>query len=231
MTARESSASYFAELSRDLMGAPQEEPTTEVVVRRALEVVRASQHASVTMRRSGATQTIASTSDLATDCDRLQYELGEGPCVDAALEQEPFVAGDLRTDRRWPTWGPRVADLGVHSVLSVQLSTPSEVLGALNLYAERRQAFDRDDVDAALIYTTHAANALGTARLVTGLQTAIESRHLIGVAQGILMRTYDLDLDRSFELLRRYSSHTNTKLREVARHVVEHGRLPTTSSN
>ena len=54
MTARESSASYFAELSRDLLGAPQEEPTTDAVVRRALEVVRASQHASVTMRRSAA---------------------------------------------------------------------------------------------------------------------------------------------------------------------------------
>lgn len=59
----------------------------------------------------------------------------------------------------------------------------------------------------------------------------MESRHLIGVAQGILMHTYDLDLDRSFELLRRYSSHTNTKLRDVARHVVDHGRLPAASSN
>ena len=231
MTAREGSASYFAELSRDLLGAPQEESTTDAVVQRALEVVRSSQHASVTMRRGAATRTIAATSDLAAECDRLQYQLGEGPCVDAALDQEPFVAGHLRSERRWPTWGPRVADLGVHSALSVQLSTSSEVLGALNLYAERPHAFDRDDVDAALIYTTHAANALGTARLVTGLQTAMESRHLIGVAQGILMHTYDLDLDRSFELLRRYSTHTNTKLREVARHVVEHGRLPTTSSN
>ena len=152
-----------------------------------------------------------------------------GPLTQLVLE--PFVAGDLHSDRRWPTWGPRVADMGVHSVLSVQLSTPSEVLGALNLYAERRQAFDGDDVDAALIFTTHAANALGTARLVTGLQTAMESRHLIGVAQGILMHTYDLDLDRSFELLRRYSSTTNTKLREVARHVVTHGCLPSTSSD
>ena len=231
MTARDGSASYFAELSRDLFGAPHEEPTTDAVLRRALEVVRSSQHASVTMRRGGATQTVASTSDLASECDRLQHELGEGPCVDAALEQEPFVAGDLDRDPRWPTWGHRVAELGVHSVLSVQLSTPSEVLGALNLYAERRRAFDRDDVDAALIFTTHAANALGTARLVTGLQTAMESRHLIGVAQGILMHTYDLDLDRSFELLRRYSSHTNTKLRDVARHVVDHGRLPAASSN
>ena len=40
MTARDGSASYFAELSRDLFGAPQEETTTDAVVRRALEVVR-----------------------------------------------------------------------------------------------------------------------------------------------------------------------------------------------
>ena len=40
MTAREGSASYFAELSRDLLGAPQEESTTDAVVQRALEVVR-----------------------------------------------------------------------------------------------------------------------------------------------------------------------------------------------
>ena len=57
MTARDGSASYFAELSRDLFGAPHEEPTTDAVLRRALEVVRSSQHASVTMRRGGATET------------------------------------------------------------------------------------------------------------------------------------------------------------------------------
>ena len=31
MTARDGSASYFAELSRDLFGAPHEEPTTDAV--------------------------------------------------------------------------------------------------------------------------------------------------------------------------------------------------------
>ena len=72
----------------------------------------------------------------------------------------------------------------------------------------------------------HATNALNSARLVSGLQTAVHSRHLIGVAQGILMATYDLTMDQSFELLRRYSSQTNTKIRDVAQHVVDTGALP-----
>ena len=72
----------------------------------------------------------------------------------------------------------------------------------------------------------HATNALNSARLVSGLQTAVHSRHLIGVAQGILMSTYDLTMDQSFELLRRYSSQTNTKIRDVAQHVVDSGSLP-----
>ena len=33
-------------------------------------------------------------------------------------------------------------------------------------------------------------------------------------------------MDQSFELLRRYSSQTNTKIRDVAQHVVDTGSLP-----
>jgi AmiR/NasT family two-component response regulator len=81
-------------------------------------------------------------------------------------------------------------------------------------------------VDLAVIYGLHAANAMSTALLVEGLQTAVQSRHMIGVAQGILMHNYGIGMEQAFEVLRRYSSHTNVKLREVARHVVESGDLP-----
>ena len=100
------------------------------------------------------------------------------------------------------------------------------MLGALNLYAGSAGAFTRDDIDIAEIYVTHATNALTAARISSGLRTALHSRHMIGVAQGILMHSYDLSLDQSFELLRRYSSHTNTKLAEVAEYVVQHRGLP-----
>jgi hypothetical protein len=120
--------------------------------------------------------------------------------------------------------------MGVHATLGIQLSTTDEVLGALNLYAGKAGAFTRDDVDVAEIFATHAANAPTAARMSSGLRTALHTRHMIGVAQGILMQLYELSMDQSFELLRRYSSHCNTKLGEVAEYVVLHGALPDTES-
>jgi AmiR/NasT family two-component response regulator len=54
----------------------------------------------------------------------------------------------------------------------------------------------------------------------------VQSRHVIGVAQGIIMHRYDMTLEASFEVLRRYSSHSNRKLRDVAQLVVEQRMLP-----
>jgi GAF domain-containing protein len=221
------SASDFAQLSRDLMADPDEQPTLQMVADRAVAVVPACDFASVSLRRRrGRIETSASTSELASACDALQYELDEGPCLEAVWDGDSYLAEDIAKDRRWPLWGPRVADLGVGSVLAIQLTSETETIGALNLYATASHAFQSDDVDLALVYTIHAANALNSARLVSGLQTAVHSRHLIGVAQGILMATYNLSMNQSFELLRRYSSQGNVKLREVAEHVVDHGGLP-----
>lgn len=221
------SASFFAELSRELMVETQEQPTLQAVVERAVEVVPPCDAASITLRpRRQHLETVAATSDLAGACDRWQCELAEGPCLDSQAFAAPVLSGDLRQDPRWPQWGPRVAELGVRSMLSIQLCSSTEVIGSLNLFASGVEAYQPDDVDLALIFATHAANALASARLVTGLRTAVESRHLIGVAQGILMHTYRLSLDQAFEVLRRYSSQSNVKLREVAELIVEHRGLP-----
>jgi len=59
------------------------------------------------------------------------------------------------------------------------------------------------------------------------LWQAIDARKLIGQAQGILMERFDLDDERAFEVLRRYSQNTNTKLNEVARALVHTRTLPT----
>jgi GAF domain-containing protein len=212
------------------MADPDERPTLQMVAERAVDVVPACEFASVSLRRRrGRVETPASTSELASRCDALQYRLEEGPCLEAVWDGDCHLAEDIATDSRWPRWGPRVAELGVGSVLSIRLSNDSETIGALNLYATRTHAFSSDDVDIASIFTVHATNALNSARLVSGLQSAVQSRHLIGVAQGILMASYQLTLDQSFELLRRYSSESNTKIRDVAQHVVDIGGLPSRS--
>lgn len=52
------------------------------------------------------------------------------------------------------------------------------------------------------------------------LREALESRHVIGMAQGILIARYGLSIERAFEFLRRLSQDNNTKLKDVAAAVV-----------
>jgi GAF domain-containing protein len=225
------SASFFAQVSQDLMHIGEETPTLQSVVDRAVEVVPACDWASVTLRRRrNRTETVAASSEMARQADELQYDLGEGPCLEAAITGEPRLSNHLDTSEDWPRWGPKAAQTGVHALLGIQLSTTDEVLGALNLYAGTAGAFTRDDIDVAEVYATHATNALTAARMSSGLRTALHTRHMIGVAQGILMQLYQLSMEQSFELLRRYSSHSNTKLGDVAEYVVQHGELPESRS-
>ena len=43
---------------------------------------------------------------------------------------------------------------------------------------------------------------------------------------GILMERFDVDGDRAFAILKRYSQDNNTKLRDVAQHLIDTRKLP-----
>lgn len=222
-------AAQMAALATELQDERDEQPTVEAIVAKAVEVVPDATSASLTIRvRRHRFVTLAATSDLAREADGLQYALDEGPCLEASESSDWLRSGDLGHEPRWPGWGPRVADLGVSSVLSVALYARSERIGALNMYAEEPGRFsDAYDIDLALLFAVHAAHALASARLVTGLEVAVSSRHDIGVAQGILMERYGLSLAQTFDLLRRISSTTNQKVADLARHIMDTGSVPT----
>ncbi len=220
-------AASFAVVSRDLLARSEEELTFQRIAERAVEVIPACDFVGITLRRRrGRAESVAVTDEAARSCDDWQYELDEGPCLSALAEDETYLIDDVATDPRWPRWGPRAADAGAGSIFSVRMANDSGSLGALNLYARKPHAWDGDSLDLALVFASHAATAISNTQLVSGLQTALQSRHLIGVAQGILMSHYDMGLETAFEVLRRYSSHTNVKLRDVAQRVVDLRSLP-----
>jgi GAF domain-containing protein len=111
-------------------------------------------------------------------------------------------------------------------VIGVRLFDEDETLGALNLYATTPHAFTDDDVHVAEVFAVHAAAALGRARQELHLRRAIDSRHLVGMAQGILMERFGIDEPGAFAVLRRFSQEHNVKLRVVAEQLVETGTLP-----
>jgi GAF domain-containing protein len=218
----------FAALAAELQQEPDEALTSRAIVTRMRDLVPEADQVSLTIRTSrGGHKTLASSDPLAEEADALQYALGEGPCVEIADTGGWLRSGDVGTDSRYPAWGPRAAELGVGSLLAVAVTDREGPLGALNLYSGRTGAFaDRDVVDLALVYAVHATTALSSARRASTLQTAVSSRHVIGMAQGIAMERYGIDQHQSFELLRRLSSTTNVKLRDVAAQIVATRAIP-----
>jgi hypothetical protein len=222
------SLAVFAALAAELQQEPDEAVTSRAIVTRMRELVPEADKVSLTIRTSrNRHKTLASSDPVAEQADALQYALGEGPCLEITDTGGWVRSGGVESDSRWPVWGPRAAEMGVHSLLSVAVSDRDEPLGALNLYSEERSGFaDRDVVDLALVYAVHATVALSSARRAATLQTAVSSRHVIGMAQGIAMERYGIDQHQSFELLRRLSSTTNVKLRDVAAQIVQTRSIP-----
>lgn len=171
-------------------------------------------------------ETAARSDDLVGQADLLQYEMDEGPCLAAAEDGGVWLIPDTATDQRFPHWSPAVAELGLRSVLSVHLFTQRQVLGALNLYYTAPQQFGSEDVEVAKVVAAHASVALARLRGQMDLWRAIDSRHLVGQAQGILIERFGLNSEKAFEVLRRYSQQHNLKLRDIAATLIETGMLP-----
>lgn len=218
----------FAQLSRELLAQKEERLTWDRIAELAVSVVPSADAIGVSLRqRSGTINTVASTDPAVVRADELQYTLAEGPCLDSIRDAEAIVAHDTRNDRRWPRWGPLVAELGFLSVLSVQLvGCDAKPLGAVNLYARETNIYTDEDVDYALVFAHHAAGAIEASGEIDGLRAALHSRHEIGVAQGMLMQRYGLSLDRAFEVLVRRSQGSNTKIRDIASLMVKAGQIP-----
>jgi GAF domain-containing protein len=170
--------------------------------------------------------TLVSSDPVVEKADELQVELDEGPCRDAAWAQHTLIVEDLARDERWPRWAPQASALGLGSILAVELGPQGGRFGALNLYCEGPRRFAEDEIAFAHVFGRHAAVALAAARQEETLNEAIDARTLIGQAQGMLMERFDLNSDKAFEVLRRYSQDYNTKLRVVAEELVRTRKLP-----
>jgi hypothetical protein len=197
------------------------EETRAVITASVVDTIPGVTHASLSVTsKDGTIETLAPTDAVAAAADQLQYELGEGPCVAAALFEPVVQVDDLSTDPRWPLYGPKAGALGLRSQLSFQFRADPHVRGALNLYADESEVFDVEAQYVAGMFADWAAVLLGWGRQETHLVQALESRANIGTAIGILMERYQLDQQRAFAFLARLSQSGNIKLRDVAANIV-----------
>jgi hypothetical protein len=215
-------ADAMAEVAAALRAPMDLDETLKLITRSASDTIPGVIEASISVTtREGRIETLAPTGPLVIRADHLQYELHEGPCMDAALEQPIVVVGDLATDPRWPDFGPKAATLGFGSQVAFQFRAEPHTRGALNLYAQEVDAIDQDAVHLGSMFASQVAVAMGWARQDETLNEALATRNVIGQAVGIVMERYRLDSDRAFAFLVRLSQTGNTKLRVVATALVD----------
>jgi GAF domain-containing protein len=220
-------AEVFGEVARQLVSEHLVPATLQRIVELAVEHLEACEYAGITTIEAGRISSPASSDDVPRIVDRIQAEVGEGPCVDAIIEQEVFITGDLLSERRWPQFARRAhQETGVASILSIRLFVERDTMGALNLYSTEADAFDERDVALAAVFATHAAVAMSTARREANLERKAASRDLIGRAKGIVMALRHVGDEDAFALLREASQRLNVKLSAVAQQVSDTGQLP-----
>jgi len=218
-------AAMLAGIALELYALADQEQTVQAVAEHARTAVRCDD-VGILLVEGRSVETAAATSKTVRRADDIQRELGEGPCLSSIERGEDYLIADISRDTRWPRWAERALALGYRSMVSVRLATYERVIGSINLFSRSAAAFDGADESLAQVFATHASIAIAQARQEENLHRAIDSRRLIGQAQGILMERFDIDADRAFAVLDRYSQDHNVKLRTVAEQLVLTRRIP-----
>jgi GAF domain-containing protein len=215
-------AQRMAELARTAASPRTVEEVLSDVTSTANELIPGVDTAGILLvGKAGKYESLAGTSELPHQLDELQMKYDEGPCVQAAIDDVIVRTDDFRTEDRWPSYAPAAVELGVLSGLSVKLYTANRTAGALNLFAFKPHAFDAEDETIAIVLAAHAAAAILASRQGEQLQSALTTRDRIGQAKGIIMERYGIDDLAAFQMLKRLSQDSNTRLVDIAQQVID----------
>lgn len=186
-------------------------------------------HATIALRHRTRIRAGAATDDAAYAALVAQLACGEGPCLTAISTGLSVLVPDTAHETRWPLWTSTVTPRG-RSVFAIPLTVSGTTFGALTLTGEHPHSFDAEDAKAPRI-ATYGAVAIASARQQDSLVEAVDTGQRVGQAIGILRERFSIDADRAFDILRRYSQDSNTKLHDIAQHLLDTGRLPDTGTH
>jgi diguanylate cyclase (GGDEF)-like protein len=139
---------------------------------RIVEVMPVSA-AGVTLISPGVEPRYISASDSsALRFEKLQTELGEGPCLSAYYDGTPISVPDLRGEDRFPRFTARALEAGLAAVFSFPLRHGDRRLGALDLYRDVPGPLSTAAITAAQTLADVAAAYLINAQARAALQQA-----------------------------------------------------------
>jgi hypothetical protein len=186
------------------------------------------------MNESGHQGVIASSGPLAAQLEDLQFELGEGPSLDASRANSPVVHPDLTASAvmPWLGFGPAALAVGVRAVFALPLQVGAIQLGALCLYRATPGRWDNEGTATALAYADAAVAVLLLLQAQTQpgpalhpeLDEPLKYRAEVHQATGFLSVQASVGLAEALLLLRANAFASSRPLLQIARDVLA-GRL------
>ena len=224
--ADEATSGVFRSLARIVYASDSFDEVYDAVVGAAPQLVNGCDHASLMLRGNDTFLTVASSGEVARTIDGYERELGEGPCLDAIVDNSVYHDADLTDGSPWPRLTERVlATTPVRSMAGFRLLVGDRKSGALNLFSESPGGLDNASVDQGIVLASFVTVALLAAherRTAETLRAGLASNREIGKAIGLMMAFHKISDDEAFAMLRKASQDMNIKLSEVARRVVDH---------
>jgi hypothetical protein len=187
---------------------------------------------------------VYATDTIARQLDELQYTLGEGPCLDAYLNDSPQFHPELTSVQqtsRWPTFAAGATQLGVHALFAFPIPDGQQPMGVLELYRRTASNISKDEYAWAAASVATIAGRLHSnwndlVSLFGSTEKAVDatatlgascaetedpfSRRQIHVAGGMVAVQLGVDPNEAIDRLRAYSYASGRTISCVAADII-----------
>jgi GAF domain-containing protein len=172
---------------------------------------------------------VCTTNEVSDLIEQLQFELGEGPCVDACKEDRPVLEPDLAAPRvpRWLAFREPAVKAGVRAIFGFPLEVGAIRLGALNLYCDRPGPLSYEQHADALVMADIVAQSLlaiqanaPPGKLAAELEAGADFHYVVHQASGMVAAQLDVSVGQALIRLRAYAFGHDRPLAEVAKDIV-----------
>jgi len=179
------------------------------------------------MNPGGQRMPLGASSANAEVAERLQFTVGEGPCIAAHESLQPVFAVEEDLRRRWPAFADQLLRSTTYrAVVALPLQPALAGQGAIDLYFERPGEVPRLDVFEALAVGELVSSALSDAAVWSSWSAAdgpewlhgpqTHRRAAVWEAMGRLGVELEVDAPAALDLIRAYAYGSGRSVDDVA---------------
>ena len=169
-------SAVLAEFANTLVGDFSIQEILDRLARRVIEVIPGDGAGVLLLDDDARLHFVSATDERILVIERLQLELGEGPCILSYESGESVIVPDLSTETRFERFAARAVSEGLGAVASFPLRLDGRRFGALDLYSRTVQELSAEEILGGQILADVAAAYIFNAR---AREEAAASAHVL----------------------------------------------------